>query len=79
MNKKNMDDIVHFTEFLIKTVKEEEKRGNKNAKEMLLNYLEVINDGIQQFENNDILNFQVFCEIDPEYLQKLKQAQRMLK
>ena len=74
-----MDDIVHFTEFLIKTVKEEEKSGNKNAKEMLLNYLEVINDGIQQFENNDILNFQVFCEIDPEYLQKLKQAQRMLK
>ncbi|MBA2406154.1 MAG: hypothetical protein H0V66_15370 [Bdellovibrionales bacterium] len=72
MSNTDMDDIIHFSEFLVKTVREQERQGNTKAKEMLVNYLEVINDGIQQYGNNDWFS-------EEADVKKLKQAQRILK
>jgi hypothetical protein len=66
---------VRFVDYLIQTVKEEQKLGNKEANEILFHYKEVINDGIDQIKDADI--FANFLE-DDEYLMQLKIAKRKL-
>ena len=79
MLKSTMDKIVEFSEFLVQTVKDEESRGNTKAREIIIDYREVILDGIHQYENDISSQFEALCSGDCEDLKKLKKAHWILR